>query len=120
MKTIKQTSTKNICIRFVVLCETNVIHRTKILHYFKKHLISIACYLYCYPQEILEKKNARNNCNKNVIHFKSSSFEMTISFLLLSNHKEGTILGEKEERENQCNYKRKIKEMKDHLDKLCQ
>ncbi|ETO15052.1 WD-repeat protein, partial [Reticulomyxa filosa] len=34
--------------------------------------------------------------------------------------KEGTILGEKEEQENQCNYKGKIKEIKDHLDKQCQ
>ncbi|ETN99734.1 hypothetical protein RFI_37733, partial [Reticulomyxa filosa] len=34
--------------------------------------------------------------------------------------KEGTILGKKEEHENQCSYKGKIKEMKDHLDKSCQ
>ncbi|ETO34716.1 hypothetical protein RFI_02374, partial [Reticulomyxa filosa] len=34
--------------------------------------------------------------------------------------KEEIILGKKEEHENQCNYKGKIKEMKDHLDKQCQ
>ncbi|ETN99862.1 hypothetical protein RFI_37605, partial [Reticulomyxa filosa] len=42
--------------------------------------------------------------------------------------KEGTVPGEEEEHENQsnwnskgqCNYKGKIKEMKDHLDKSCQ
>ncbi|ETO28796.1 hypothetical protein RFI_08330, partial [Reticulomyxa filosa] len=34
--------------------------------------------------------------------------------------KEGTILKEKEEHENQCNYKGKIKKMKDHSDKSCQ
>ncbi|ETN99820.1 hypothetical protein RFI_37647, partial [Reticulomyxa filosa] len=34
--------------------------------------------------------------------------------------KEGTTLGEKEEDESQCDYKGKIKEMKDHLNKSCQ
>ncbi|ETO33618.1 hypothetical protein RFI_03483 [Reticulomyxa filosa] len=92
--------------------------------------------VYLFGEECLQKylKQSNGKCpiqqHDHCEFIKSKSLRQQVSDLLVicprqydlkkNKLKEGTITGEKEERGNQCSYKGKIKEMKDHLDKSCQ